>query len=265
MAWIRDRFVATFNSWVERLIFVGFVALALLIWRVFRENVREDLTLPTWLVAAVLGAIIAILAIQGLRLRQRRGHVEVITGFALEASESRAMVIAYADHLTEMLYALQRVLAGVIPGVNARDFIEDGILQPARDLITSRQEDDVRLSILAPDGQNFVMPFAAGHHLESKKNFSIPIDTSFSRWAFNDGLIYWSSDLPNDDRFIRHPRAAQERDYASIISVPIRAGENTVAVFNAIFTPVNAFDEADFVYVTMTGAIIELAWQLAGL
>jgi hypothetical protein len=47
--------------------------------------------------------------------------------------------------------------------------------------------------------------------------------------------------------------------------VPIRAGDEVVAVFNAIFVDPEAFDEADLIYVRLIGATIELVWQLAGL
>jgi GAF domain-containing protein len=272
MTWLLSRLKGALNSWVEGLILAGALALAYLIWRGVKGQIRTDVTVPTWAIALVIGFAVAVIVILAVRLRGRRGEIAELTGgvetiaeFAAATEHARAMTAAYAEHLGEILYSLQRVLAGAIPGVDARDLIEDGMLQPARDLLSSRQMADVRLSVLVRDGGDFVMPYAAGHNLESKRRFRLPVDHSFSKWALETGLIYWSSNLAEDDRFVRHPRAAQERGYNSIISVPIRSGDEVVAVFNAIFVAPDAFDEADLIYVRLIGATIELVWQLAGL
>jgi GAF domain-containing protein len=270
--WLLNRVKGALNNWVEGLILAGALALAYLIWRGVKRQIRADVTVPTWAIALAIGFAVAVIVILAVRLRRRRGEIAELTGgveniaeFAAQTEQARAMTAAYAGHLGEILYSLQRVLAGAIPGVDARDLIEEGVLQPARDLLGSRQTADVRLSVLVPDNGNFVMPYAAGHNLESKRRFRIPTEDSFSKWAFQMGLIYWSGNLAEDDRFVRHPRAAQERGYNSIISVPIRAGDEVVAVFNAIFVAPEAFDEADLIYVRLIGATIELVWQLAGL
>jgi GAF domain-containing protein len=267
--WLRARGLAAFNKWVEGLILLAAGVLALLIWRLLRPHVRSDVRVPAWILALIAASIACAVLIQALRLRRRRGEIEELEGgveeiasIAAETEQRRAMTAGYAEHLIEILYALQRVLSGAIPDVTVSELIENGILQPCRDLVKTRQDEDVRLSVLVPDNGDFIMPFAAGHNLESKRNFRLAIDLSFSKWAYQTGLIYWSSDLDNDDRFVRHPRAAQERDYNSIISVPIRLSDNVVAVFNAIFTPTDAFDQADLLYVRLIGAVIELVWQL---
>jgi hypothetical protein len=264
--WLWERVKGAVNSWVEALILAGFIALALLVWRLLRSHLSDDVALPTWLVAVIVGVVVAVVAIQGLRLRERRGDVEGILAAAVGIEQVRAWTAAYAEHLTEILYAFQRVLGGQIPGVTTREWVEDGILQPARDLLRARQTEDVRLSILAPNeaGDEFVMEFAAGHTLDSKRNFRLPIAFSFSGGAYKDNLILWSGDLASDERYTRHPKATPDRDYNSMICVPIRKGEQPVAVFNTIFTASNAFDEADLIYVRLLGAVIELVWQLAG-
>ncbi|MBA2360369.1 MAG: GAF domain-containing protein [Actinobacteria bacterium] len=262
LRYARDRIGGAFNSWVEGLIVLGGVGLALLVWRVLRPHLSDDVSLPTWAFAAILGIGLAILAIQGLRLRARGWHVEGVTNIAIEIEQQRAITVAYAESLISILYAFRRVVDGEIPGVTIKEWIEDGMLEPARDLIRTRQDEDVRLSILVPDGDEFVMGFAAGHTLESKTNFRLRIDDSFSKWAYRNKEIVWSGDLENDDRFIRHPKATPEREYNSIISVPIEMGTDVVAVFNAIFTAGNAFDEADLLYVRLIGAVIELVWGL---
>lgn len=252
LRWLGNRIRRAINSWVEGLILTGAIALALLVWRAARPHLSADLSVPMWLVAGVAGAVLAILLIQGLRLRQRSGEIEL-----------QVVTTAYAEHLLEILYSFQGVLTGEIPGVTTREWVEDGILEPARDLIRTRQVEDVRLSILTTDGEDFVMPFAAGHTLESKRSFRLAIDESFSKWAYRNNLIVWSGDLGTDERFAPHPWAAPEREYNSIICVPIRRGDRVVAVFNTVFTESDAFDEADLLYVRLIGAVIELVWSLA--
>lgn len=264
LRWFRERITGAFNSWVETLILAGAVALALFMWRVLRPHLSDDIAVPTWAVAVAAGVVLAIIAIQGLRLRERSGDVVGMTNLAIDIEGMRAMTEAYAEHLTQILYSCQRVLGGEIPGVTVKEWIEDGILEPARDLIRTRQTEDVRLSILVPDGTDFIMAFAAGHTLDSKTNFRLPIEASFSKWAYLNSLIVWSGDLASDERFIRHPKSTPERGYGSMICVPIRRSDDVVAVFNTIFAAENAFDEADLLYVRLIGAVIELIWQLTG-
>ncbi len=260
--WAWERVKGAVNSWVEALILAAGIAVALLMWRVLKPNLSDELSVPMWLVAIVAGGVLAVTVIQGLRLHERGGHVAGMATIAMQIEQARAMTAAYAEHLTEILYTFQRVLNGDIPGVTVKEWMEDGILEPARELIRTRQIDDVRLSILVPDGEDFVMAFSAGHTLESKTNFRLAIDSSFSQGAYRNNLIVWSGDLTSDERFTRHPKATRERDYNSIICVPIRRGDRVVGVFNTIFTSPGAFDEADLLYVRLVGAVIELVWSL---
>lgn len=262
LRWAWERVRGAFNSWVEGLIVLGGVGLALLLWRVLKSHLSDEVSVPTWAVAIAGGVVLAVIVILGLRLRERGGHVEGVTSIAFEIEQERRMTVAYADSLISILYAFRRVLDGEIGGVTVKEWIEDGVLEPARDLIRTRQDEDVRLSILVPDDDEFIMAFAAGHTLESKTNFRLAIDDSFSKWAYRNKEIVWSGDLENDNRFIRHPKATPEREYNSIISVPIEAGTDVVAVFNAIFTARDAFDEADLLYVRLIGAVIELVWGI---
>ena len=255
-AWARVR--AAWDSTVERLIVIAIVASLAALWKL-RHHIPSlpegDTTVPTKIAILVPGGMafaVVLLVALAIGIRRRKKVAEA----------SLKLTAAYAQHGREILYALQRVLSGAIPGVDVGEFIENGILSPARDYLMEGQDDDVRLSILAPDGNDFVMPYAAGHRIESKAQFRLPIRDSFSKWAYNESRVYWSADLSTDDRFTRHPEADQERDYESIISVPIRCGEDAVAVFNAIFTPKNAFNDAELLYVRLIGAVIELVWEL---
>jgi hypothetical protein len=234
------------------------------VWRALEPHLSDELSIPMWLAAVAAGGVASLVLIQGLRLRERGGDVEGIANVAFEIEQARAITQAYSEHLMEILYAFRRVINGDIPGVTVKEWVEDGILEPARDLIRARHAEDIRLSILVPDGDDFVMAFAAGHTLDSKRNFRLAIDESFSKWAYRNDLIVWSGDLHNDDRFTPHSRATPARDYNSIICVPIRRGEDVVGVFNTIFTTSSAFDEADLLYVRLVGAVLELVWSLTG-
>src|SRR5204863_5865909 len=81
-----------------------------------------------------------------------------------------------------------------------------------------------------------------------------------SRHAYETGAIQWSFDLPNDPRFIPHPQAT--REYHSIISVPLRHGDDTVGVLNADSTLRSAFSLADFIYISLLGVVISVVYNL---
>jgi len=135
------------------------------------------------------------------------------------------------------------------------------MLQPAREFLKKRPEEEIRVSVLMPDDGSWRMPFAAGYSLESRQRFSLPIVGSFSRHAFESGETQWSLDLENDLRYTPHPLA--EHAYRSIISVPILTGDVPIGVLNVDSGSKNAFSSADLVYVTLLGAILSVVLALA--
>ena len=141
-----------------------------------------------------------------------------------------------------------------------QDFIERGILQPARDMLRQDANEDVRLSVLAPRGDVFCMSFAAGHSLLSKTKFSLPIKDSISRFAYERGEPFVSLDLDDETAYAPHPLAS--RPYRSIISLPISGGETIWGVFNVISTRPHAFEDVDVEYVQLLGSIINVATSL---
>jgi GAF domain-containing protein len=246
-----------FDSWVERLIGAGALVGLYTLWRA-RDHLSGDLTLRTWWLALLVGIPVLAAVVLGVTAARSRRVVPELQG-------QLALTAYYSRHVYDALETLQKVLTGTIPGVTADTLIDQGILQPARDFLMQRPNEDVRLSILVTDGQDFVMPFSAGHSLESAQRFRLPIAASFSRSAYETGRIQWSGDLENDDRFTPHPRARPERAYHSIISVPVRSGDHTVGVFNVLSTLKDAFAPADFLYVWVLGAIIDVLWAGAGI
>jgi hypothetical protein len=252
MDWLWARIKGAVNSGVEGLIWAGVVLVIVLVWRAR----TTDVTLPAWLLAIALAVPVGLLLTVGARRLLRRGQA----GRAADLQVEVDLGAYYSRHIYDILEALQKVLSGAIPAVTTATFIEDGILQPARDFLMQRPDEDVRLSILVPDDGNWQMAFAAGYRLESRQRFSLPIVGSFSRHAFESGETQWSFDLENDSRFTPHPQAS--RVYRSIISVPIRTGDDVVAVYNTDSTLEWAFPFADFIYVNLLGAIISVVWAL---
>src|SRR5204863_467794 len=93
-----------------------------------------------------------------------------------------------------------------------------------------------------------------------QQRFRIPIEHSFSRHAFETGQPVYCSDVTRDDRWHPHPQARPGREYKTMYSVPIRIGDQTVAVLNAVATRQDAFGFADQVYLLLLGAIINVSW-----
>lgn len=164
---------------------------------------------------------------------------------------------AYGLHVVEMLELLQSVLAGHTPGVTMADFINRGVLEPARDMLGGSAPEGVRLSVLNPHGDCFEMLFSSGHRLDSQRRYTMRIADSLSRIALEDGVLQHWDDVTVDDRFTPNPNAT--RPFHSMVSVPIRVGADVRAVFNVIATNPHAFDPAEITYIAALGSIVEVA------
>jgi hypothetical protein len=241
------------------------------------HRVRQNVEVPFWVLLLVVG-IPATIAI-GQTIRRYRviaeiqqAHAGQMDEFVAEAMEMYRQLqetqnlAYYANHLYEILATLRRVMGGAIPGVKVTDFVEYGVLQPARDLLRQGSDEDVRISILMPDGtgRDWVMRYAAGHSLESRQAFRLPIESSFSKYAYESGEVVWSNNLNEDSRFMRHPQARAGRQYESMISVPIRRGDQAVAVLNVISSEADAFGDEDITYAKLIGAVVEVVVALPG-
>jgi GAF domain-containing protein len=259
----------------EGLIQGGAWGLAVLLGLWLWPRLRHDVSIPLWVVLLIAGVPLSIAIAQTVR-RYRR-ELEASNRYMEEADAIFVRMIAmqdelqttqviayYANHLYEILSTLRRSMSGTIPGVHREDFIEHGVLEPARDLLRQTPGEDVRLSILVPNstGQEWEMRYAAGHSLESRQAFRLPIQTSFSRYAYETGELVWSNELSQDSRFMRHPQARPGRDYESMISVPIRRGDQTIGVLNVISSEAEAFEDADRTYAKLIGAVVEIVLAL---
>ena len=172
-------------------------AAILLITYLLWGRIRDEVQLPLWVLIVAIG-IPAAFAI-GQTIRKYKALSSLSSEHTVETSsmfdtlfeiqdalQQNQSIAYYAKHLYEILATLQRSMAGVIPNVKIDEFIEYGVLHPARDLLKQVPEEDVRLSVLMPDKdkQSWHMVYAAGHSLESRQAFSLPIETSFSRLAY---------------------------------------------------------------------------------
>jgi GAF domain-containing protein len=212
---------------------------------------------PFWVV--LLAAV--LFGAAGLAVGRRNGGTqELIAQLLVELDLNQY----YADHLYEALETLQKVITERIPGVSFSEFVERGMLEPARQYLTQAQGEDIRLSVLVPDErhQDFVMEFAAGHRLESRGAFRLPIAGSFAGHAYSSGEVQWTNDVDTDQRWSKHPRARPDRAYGSLVSVPIKVQDDVIGVLNVISTYKNAFSSADRTYIELLGSILSVAWSL---
>lgn len=216
-----------------------------------------DDRVPLW--AALTGAV--VVGVIGAAISRRGGGTEeVIDQLLIEVDLSQY----YADHLYEVLETLQKVISQSIPDVSFSEFVQLGMLEPARQYLTQAPGEDIRLSVLVPDErhQDFRMEFAAGHRLESRHAFRLPIAGSFAGHAYSSGEIQWSNDVDTDPRWSKHPKARPDRAYGSLVSVPIHVRDQAVGVLNVVSTYRDAFSPADRTYIELLGSILSVAWSL---
>jgi GAF domain-containing protein len=253
LSWLWQRIRGAIDNAVERSILIALAAAIFLLWKFASGHIE----MPIWVFAIAVGVPLTLAAMAGLRGRQ---PASVAASYIGELERQNALYGYYASFLWEVMQTLQKAIRGDIPGVTIDELVEQGILAPARELLRQAPGEDVRLSVLVPEGQDFVMRWAAGHRLASKQNFRMRIGDSFSRFAYTSGEIVYSEDVDVDPRFRPHPRA--ERPYRSIISLPIRSGEDVVAAFNVVSTLPFAFTLADFIFVALAGAVIDVSLAL---
>jgi GAF domain-containing protein len=217
---------------------------ALLIW--------QGGSLPAWTAALAFAApAVAAWTVRAPAARRLRGELEADRD-ALERHET------YSGHVAQALDALQRIVAGDI-AVDISHYIGVGVLEPARDLITDKPADDVRLSILLPreDGERWSMRWAAGHSLEGRAKYKERIVDTLSRHAYELGETQRWSDVTSDSGFRQNRLASQP--IRAMLSLPVRAGDQTVGVFNVVSSAPGAFDPAEEIYITSLGAVISVA------
>lgn len=208
---------------------------------------RLDASVPLWIVpvAFALG-----LAIGWLRSHLVAGSEDDLLGF-------------HAEHVGDAILTLREILDGQLGRVSFEEFVERGILAPARFGLVFSPQEDIRLSVLELDEnrREFKMSFESGHSVGRKENFRLPLE-SMAGDAYKTGELQWSNDVERDQRWRRHPSASPKRAYKSLVAMPIEARGNVVAVLNVVSTEKGAFVEGDLTYIELLGTLIGLAWTI---
>ncbi len=215
-------------------------------------------SVPVWS-GVLAGAVLVAGAFYIGFWTNRRVEADPITAAATDLIGLLDRQDAYLEHLWTTLEQLQSAVDGAIDGTNLRNFIERGVLYPGRDMLKTYQPngEDVRLSVLRPVGEDFVMAYSAGHTNTGHAGFRMKISDSFSKHAYEQGVVCGSSNLSKDPRFA--PRPGARRPYESIVSIPLRSGGETAWVFNAIFTAEAAIVDTDYFYILLLAAITNVA------
>lgn len=221
---------------------IGLAILAAAAWGVS----HVDAMVPLWAVVAVgvcgtvLGFVIG---------RTLRRHGDDLPGYQ-------------SVLLGEAMLALRDLVAGKL-SIPFEDFMERGVLAPARFGLSVERNEQIRLSVLVPegDGGDFEMLFESGHSLGRKDDFSLP-RASLAGHALETGELQWTNDVERDKRWHPHPKASVERGYRSLASMPIVVGDDAVGVLNVVSSAKGAFLKGDLTYVELLGGFIGLAWAL---
>lgn len=221
---------------------------------VLARTYSEKVSLTAWQLAAIVFAAIAL----GYFVGQRRGNGTLPD----EVERELTLGSVYGEHVREILNTLQRAISGDIDGVTVEAFVQKGMLDPARDLLTQGDGEEIRLSVLMPapeDPLQWAMQVASGHSLEGQQKFRLEIAKSFAGRAYSDAATKISEDVQDDPRFTKHAFARPGREYGSIIAVPLMDGDDCFGVLCTISTFSNAFSRVDKTYVEILGAIIGVA------
>jgi hypothetical protein len=251
---LRDTLIHTRDNVVADLFGRAVVAALLFLAGGIYVAVEQGGTIPVWILAATVAVFIlafaagaALVAVRHRRLKRD----EEIAWFAVDVEEQ------FLQHLSQVLDTLQQVLRDGVGPSEIADFVNHGILAPARDMLTRHAHDCIRLSVLSPHGEDFVMDFWAGHNLTSAKKFRIARGDSMSSVAFSSGKTETWDDVTEDDRFKHHPLAT--RPTRAMLSVPLTRGDDVIGVFNAISDRPHGFLPADHLYLECLGSVIDVA------
>lgn len=169
----------------------------------------------------------------------------------------------HADHFGEMMLTLRELLGGTLLGVTFEEFIERGVLAPARFGLSRVPGEDIRLSVLALDEtqQEFRMLYEAGHRPGRKHDFRLSM-TTLAGHAYRSRELQWTNDIDKDQRWTRHEKARPDRAYGSLAAVPVIVGDDLVAILNVLSTKKGAFFRGDLTYIELLATVIGVAWTV---
>lgn len=169
---------------------------------------------------------------------------------------------SYGRNICSVLDTFQKIVSKDIE-MSMDAFIEQGILIPGRDVMQENGcSSDLRMSVLIPSNDSFLMVWASGHSVEAKQKYEVPINQTIAKIAYERQTIAVWDNAPNEERgFVKNPKAT--RGFKSMVSIPILLGDTTAGVFNVVTDKAAAFDPADVNYLTSLGSIIQLAFGMA--
>ncbi len=221
---------------------VGGLIVLLVLWAFS----RIDASIPLWM---LIGPLILALFV-GYRAGTIKRHAELLSRFS-------------AQHVTDIILTLRKILDGQLTGVSFEEFVERGILEPARLGLATVPGEEVRLSVLEldPASDEFKMSYAAGHSVGRTQEFQLSRG-SMAGLAMQTGELQWTNDVNSDPRWQAHPEADPRRSYKSLVAMPVESGGAVVAVLNVVSSSV--FLQSDLVYIELLGTVIGLAWVLDG-
>jgi Ca2+/Na+ antiporter len=202
-------------------------------------------SLPVWVVVVVAFLCVAI------ALWQFRTRAEIRRELGRHNEYSR--------HLQNSLDALQRVISGEVDA-KIPFFLEQAVLEPAQRILSEKPADKVRLAVLLPDDEDrklWSMRWSAGHSMIGKLKFAEPIAGTLSRHAFEAGEAQYWADVTEQTEFRQNPHASAPTH--SLVSIPIREGDQILGVFNAISSENAAFDDAEQTFLASLAGVLAVA------
>lgn len=224
-------------------------------------------SVPAWAATLVVVVVLAIALALGVRGGRHARRIKELEELTADYDDLEDAVGAYAsavdryevysDHVADVLDRMQRVVTGELEGVGIPDYIERGILAPARDVLQGPYE-DIRISVLlADENDRWHMIWAAGHSLDGQRKFNPKITDTLASVAYESGEPQYWPDVAQDDRF--KPIPAATRPFHSMLSHPIRRGLDTVGVLNVVSSLADAFDPAEQRYLASLASVIGVA------
>lgn len=124
---------------------------------VLLARLEEDVPAWTALVAVVL------VAAGAFALGRRRASTQEVTALIDDLFVQVELHLYYADHIYEVLETLQKVISGSIPDVGFDEFVERGMLEPARGYLTQAPERTSACRCRFPTRS--AIPFSCGSRL----------------------------------------------------------------------------------------------------
>jgi hypothetical protein len=248
------------NAWLkawERLagfivattVIVGALAAAIF----FLRHHRVAAWIPV-LIAFVLVVLVAVAYFVG-----RRSRVDASEPSSVRDLERSVASVEYQKRLLwDALESIQQAIA-TEEEWQLDELVERGVLGPARGLLVRDAQEDVRMAVLTPRDDPptcWQMRWAAGHRPESVRSYNREIDRTMAGIAFRRGEFVESSNVREDPRIEPNPR--ESRPFSSLVSMPLRVGDDIVGAFTIVSTRAAAFSSTDVSFIKLIGAVLDV-------